>query len=42
VFGKLFDRFVVEKRVRRDFEDSLENLKLLAEASVARSVAKAA
>jgi hypothetical protein len=42
VFGKLLDRFVVEKRVRRDFEDSLENLKLLAEASVARPVAKAA
>ena len=42
VFGKLFDRAVVEKRVRRDFEESLENLKLLAEASVARPVAKAA
>lgn len=42
VLGKLFDRVVAEKRVRRDFEDSLENLKLLVEASVARPVAKAA
>ena len=42
MFGKLFDRAVVEKRVRRDFEGSLENLKLLAEASVAKRVAKAA
>jgi hypothetical protein len=42
VLGRVFDNLVVEKRVRRDFEDSLENLKLLAEASAAKPVAKAA
>jgi Polyketide cyclase / dehydrase and lipid transport len=42
VFGRLLDRAVVQRRVRRDFEESLENLKLLAEASVARPMAKAA
>jgi hypothetical protein len=42
VLGRVFDSLVVEKRVRRDFEDSLENLKLLAEASAAAPVAKAA
>jgi hypothetical protein len=42
VFGRLFDRAVVQRRVRRDFDESLENLKLLAEASVARPMAKAA
>jgi len=41
-FGRLADRLFLEKRVRRDFEESLENLKLLAEASFARPVAKAA
>jgi hypothetical protein len=42
VLGKLAGRLFVEKRVRRDFEDSLENLKLLAETSVAAPVAVAA
>jgi hypothetical protein len=42
VLGKLAGRLLIEKRVRRDFEESLENLKLLAEASVAKPVAKAA
>lgn len=42
VFGRLADRLVVMKRMRRDFEESLEDLKLLAEASTARPVAKAA
>lgn len=42
VFGRLFDRAVVARRVRRDFEDSLENLKLLAETPAARPMAKAA
>lgn len=42
MFGKLIDRAVVEKRVHRDFGDSLENLKLLVESTVAKPVAKAA
>jgi len=42
MFGRLFDRAVLERRVRRDFEDSLENLKLLAESSAAKPIAKAA
>jgi hypothetical protein len=42
LFGRLFDRAVVARRVRRDCADSLENLKLLAESSVAKPVAKAA
>ena len=39
VLGKVADRLLVEKRMRRDFENSLENLKLLAEAGVAPPVA---
>ena len=35
VLGKVADRLLIEKRERRDFENSLENLKLLAEASAA-------
>jgi hypothetical protein len=31
VFGKAADRLLFEKRMRRDFENSLENLKLLVE-----------
>jgi len=42
IFGRMFDRLVIERRVRRDFEDSLENLRLLAETSVATPVVKAA
>ncbi len=34
LLGKAADRLLVEKRMRRDFENSLENLKLLAETSV--------
>jgi hypothetical protein len=41
VFGKAADRLLIEKRSRRDFEDSLENLKLLAEAAVAAPAAAA-
>lgn len=41
VLGKVADRLLVEKRMRRDFENSLENLKLLAEAGVAPPVAAA-
>jgi coenzyme Q-binding protein COQ10 len=37
VFGKAADRLLVEKRTRRDFEDSLENLKLLAEAQAKKT-----
>jgi len=32
VLGKVADRLLIEKRQKRDFESSLENLKLLAEA----------
>ena len=32
VLGKVADRLLIEKRQKRDFEHSLENLKLLAEA----------
>jgi hypothetical protein len=42
VFGRLFDRAILARRVRRDFEDSLENLRLLAETSAAKPLAKAA
>lgn len=38
VLGKVADRLLVEKRMRRDFENSLENLKLLAESSMASPV----
>ncbi len=31
VLGRVADRLLIEKRFRRDFENSLENLKLLAE-----------
>jgi len=31
--GRAVDRLVLEKRMRRDFEDSMENLRLLAETS---------
>jgi coenzyme Q-binding protein COQ10 len=34
VLGKVADRLLIERRERRDFESSLENLKLLAEARV--------
>jgi coenzyme Q-binding protein COQ10 len=34
VLGKVADKLLVEKRMHHDFENSLENLKLLAEASV--------
>jgi hypothetical protein len=33
VLGKFADRVFLEKRVRRDFEDSMDNLKLFAETS---------
>ena len=33
VLGKVADRLLVEKRFRRDFENGLENLKLLAEST---------
>jgi len=39
VFGKAADRLLFEKRSRRDFEDSLENLKLLAETTVSAPAA---
>jgi coenzyme Q-binding protein COQ10 len=39
VLGKVADRLLVEKRMRRDFVNSLENLKLLAETSVASAAA---
>jgi hypothetical protein len=39
VFGKAADRLLFEKRSRRDFEDSLENLKLLAETTVSAPTA---
>ncbi len=42
VLGKVADRLLIEKRMRRDFENSLENLKLLAETSVAEPVAATA
>lgn len=42
VFGKVADRLLFEKRMRRDFEESLENLKLLAETKVAAPVSIAA
>jgi len=42
VFGRLIDRLLIEKRVRRDFEESLENMKYVAEASAAKPIAKAA
>ncbi len=42
VFGRLGDRLFVGRRIRRDFEESLENLKLVAEASAAKPIAKAA
>jgi hypothetical protein len=31
--GKAVDRLILEKRMRRDFEDSMDNLRLLAETS---------
>ena len=31
--GRAVDRLVLEKRMRRDFEDSMDNLRLLAETS---------
>ena len=31
ILGKVADRVFLEKRVRRDFEDSMDNLKLFAE-----------
>jgi hypothetical protein len=34
VIGRAADRLLLEKRMRRDFENSLENLKLLAELGV--------
>jgi len=34
VLGKAADRLLIERRQKRDFENSLENLKLMAEASV--------
>ncbi len=34
VLGRVADRLLIEKRMRRDFEDSLENLKLLAESTI--------
>jgi coenzyme Q-binding protein COQ10 len=34
VIGRAADRLLVEKRMRRDFENSLENLKLMAELGV--------
>jgi len=40
VLGKFADRLFVEKRVRHDFEDSLDNLKLLAETKVAEVAAQ--
>ena len=42
VLGKVADRLLIEKRVRRDFEDSLENLKLLAESIVSTPAAATA
>ena len=38
--GRFADRLFVEKRVRHDFEDSLDNLKLLAETSTAEAAAQ--
>ena len=40
VLGKFADRLFVEKRVRHDFEDSLDNLKLLAEMRTAEAAAQ--
>ena len=31
--GRAVDRLVLEKRMRQDFEDSMDNLRLLAETS---------
>ena len=39
VLGKVADRLLLEKRMRRDFENSLENLKLMAEMPAAASAA---
>jgi coenzyme Q-binding protein COQ10 len=39
VLGKAADRLLVERRSRRDFENSLENLKLLAESTVHEAAA---
>jgi coenzyme Q-binding protein COQ10 len=41
VLGKVADRLLIEKRFRRDFENSLENLKLLAESTAAAPPAAA-
>jgi coenzyme Q-binding protein COQ10 len=42
VLGKMADRLLIEKRFRRDFENGLENLKLLAESTVAHQTAATA
>jgi len=39
LFGKAADRLLLEKRMRRDFENSLENLKLMAELGVSTPAA---
>lgn len=42
VLGKAADRLLLEKRMRRDFESSLENLKLMAEIGVSMPQAASA
>jgi hypothetical protein len=37
--GRVADRLLLERRMRRDFEDSMDNLKLLAETSVVAAAA---
>ena len=39
VLGKAADRLLIEKRFRRDFENGLENLKLLAESTTSATAA---
>jgi hypothetical protein len=40
--GRVVDRVILEKRMRRDFEDSMDNLRLLAESSPVTSTAAVA
>jgi hypothetical protein len=40
--GRAVDRLVLQKRMRRDFEDSMENLRLLAETSAVPAAIAAA
>ena len=36
--GRMVDRLLLEKRMRHDFEDSMDNLRLLAETSAVPAV----